>query len=367
MTLTAKNMVSPPALVMTLVASLVPAAAVAAVQRGDVWPNQCTNATDPYSETRCPAGATCCSSKFSASGMGCCPWPGAVCCKNSLTCCPADTVCVDDVPPQWPSWGAVTTCKPKPKPPTRIFPAAATAEAVQGKCVCKPGAPLGMSTKLKNIVVIGDSVSLGYTPSVATILGGTALVQHAPWGGDGGAEETAYGLQCIDYWLRSPSGVAIKPDLVFFNFGLHDGPQLFKFPPANVTIPGQEGNMTVYPGQLAQIAAKLKTWAADTGSKLLFGITTPMMAAARPDQDVVSLNAAAKAVMADANIPTVDMYAAIVAECGPVPQKECFGIAGCFSPHCGGTATHIPGTPTKGYFWLANTTVVPAMQKVLGL
>ena len=26
----------------------------------------------------------------------------------------------------------------------------------------------------------------------------------------------------------------------------HDGPKLFNLPPANVTIPGQEGNMTVY-------------------------------------------------------------------------------------------------------------------------
>ena len=52
-------------------------------------------------------------------------------------------------------------------------------------------------------------------------------MQHAPWGGDGGAEETAYGLQCLDYWLRGPAGDAIAPDLVFFNFGLHDGPQLF--------------------------------------------------------------------------------------------------------------------------------------------
>ena len=47
-----------------------------------------------------------------------------------------------------------------------------------------------------------------------------ALVQHAPWGGDGGAEETAYGLQCLDYWLRSPAGLAIVPDLVYFQFGL---------------------------------------------------------------------------------------------------------------------------------------------------
>ena len=163
-----------------------------------------------------------------------------MCCKNKLTCCPAGTACVDDVPKDWPSWAAVTTCKPTGE----VIMTAATQE-VQGKCVCKPGAPLPMSKTLKNVLVIGDSVSLGYTPSLTTILADVALVQHAPWGGDGGAEETAYGIQCLDYWLRSPSGIEIAPDLVFFNFGLHDGPKLFAYPPANVTIPGQEGNMTV--------------------------------------------------------------------------------------------------------------------------
>ncbi len=64
-------------------------------------------------------------------------------------------------------------------------------DPVQGKCVCKPGPPLAASTTLKNVLVIGDSVSLGYTPVVAALLEDVALVQHAPWGGDGGAEETA--------------------------------------------------------------------------------------------------------------------------------------------------------------------------------
>jgi hypothetical protein len=49
-----------------------------------------------------------------------------------------------------------------------------------------------------------------------------------------------------------------KADLVYFNWGLHDGPQLFPSPPANATIPGQEGNMTVYAPQLAAITEKLK-------------------------------------------------------------------------------------------------------------
>jgi hypothetical protein len=54
-----------------------------------------------------------------------------------------------------------------------------------------------------------------------------------------------YGVQCLDYFLRSPEGVSFKADVIMFNWGLHDGPQLFGSPPANVTIPGQEGNMFV--------------------------------------------------------------------------------------------------------------------------
>jgi hypothetical protein len=35
-----------------------------------------------------------------------------------------------------------------------------------------------------------------------------------------GAEETQYGLRCLDYFLHSPSGLPITPDLVLFNWGV---------------------------------------------------------------------------------------------------------------------------------------------------
>lgn len=64
------------------------------------------------------------------------------------------------------------------------------------KAVCKPGPPLEFSTTLKNVLIIGDSVSIMYTePYLIDALADVALVQHAPWGGDGGAEETAYAAQ----------------------------------------------------------------------------------------------------------------------------------------------------------------------------
>ena len=117
-------------------------------------------------------------------------------------------------------------------------------------------------------------------------------------------------------------------------------------------------------------------------------------------------------VMSSADVPTVDLHGAIVEKCGAVPQKACFGKPGCFSPHCGaknewvafrlhlccviyldkphrgppqrklkhsipffgtcmyictvgGTATHIPGKPTEGYYWLAQSVIMPAMEKLL--
>ena len=102
--------------------------------------------------------------------------------------------------------------------------------------------------------------------------------------------------------------------------------------------------MSVYAPQLAAITDKLKAYAAKTGAKLLFGITSPMMANARADQvrrqpqpeaqnprvnvrawvcgqDVMELNRRAVEVMAAANVPTVDLHAAVVEKCGPVPQK----------------------------------------------
>lgn len=43
-----------------------------------------------------------------------------------------------------------------------------------------------MSTTKKNAIWIGDSLSLGMIPYVAANLSDIALLQHAPWGSDGG-------------------------------------------------------------------------------------------------------------------------------------------------------------------------------------
>lgn len=153
---------------------------------------------------------------------------------------------------------------------------------------------------MKNVLVIGDSLSIGYTPYLQKYLADVALVQHAPWDvSDGGAEETAYGLQCLKYFLASPSGMAIQPDVIWFNWGMHDGPM------SNSTVPGQNGNSSVYAPELQEIVSALVTFAKPLGTKLIFGLTTAYMCSTTSDGNIVSMNNAAGSIMSAAGIPTV--------------------------------------------------------------
>jgi hypothetical protein len=60
-----------------------------------------------------------------------------------------------------------------------FFIAACSRPAVGlGKQMCKLGPALPFSSTQKNCLVIGDSVSIGYTPAVASSLSGECFVQH---------------------------------------------------------------------------------------------------------------------------------------------------------------------------------------------
>ena len=173
------------------------------------WPHLCPNQpNDPWSQVRCPATASCSANGFSnGGGFGCCPWANATSCPSGYQCCPQGSTCnlVSGS-----GYSAVYTC----------LGGTAPIGGVTSKCPCKPGASQPPSTTKKNVLVIGVSLSIGYTPSLGTNLSDIAQVVHAPWDTrDGGAEESAYLEQCLDYWLRSPSGIPWTPDVILFNSG----------------------------------------------------------------------------------------------------------------------------------------------------
>lgn len=314
----------------------------------------CGGLTPQYNRTACPtANATCCQQKWMPSdGMwGCCPYPNAVCCDDGYTCCPSNMKCMKV---SGSGWSVVNKCVPNiddeivkgNRNEKQVVHESEDPDAGLAAQVCKTGAPMPFSDTLKNVIIMGDSVSIGYEPKVAIALADVALVQHSPWGGDGGAEETEYGARCVEYLTRAPDGTPQVPDVLYFNWGLHNV--------GNKTVPGQGGPINAYMPYLKVIVEKLKA----LGTKLVFGVTTPELCSAPSDQIVQMHNTEAVQFMTTSNIPSVDMHSAIIKKCGKAPQAECFGSKGCFCPHC-------PANNGLGYAWLANTTIAPAIRKML--
>ena len=175
----------------------------------------------PVPKQVCLTG-TVCGAAYSGNGHGCCPYQDAVCCPNQQTCCPKGSSCND-------TGTYATSCIGEVGP------------RKTGLAVCKPGAPLPPSKTLPNVLIIGDSVSIGYTPAVALHMAKVALVQHSPWDvHDGGAEETAYGVQCMDVFLRSPQGVRLKPDVILFNWVRDFAASIGVHPPFRFAMPSSK-------------------------------------------------------------------------------------------------------------------------------
>ena len=126
------------------------------------------------------------------------------------------------------------------------------------------------SEKLPNVLIIGDSISIGYTKPVQELLAGKANV-YRPLNKNGGPQNcqgTTNGLKRIDEWLSTN-----KWDIIHFNFGLHDLKHVDPETGKNSTVPDhpQQADLKTYKINLVQIVEKLKA----TGAKLIFATTTP--------------------------------------------------------------------------------------------
>lgn len=159
---------------------------------------------------------------------------------------------------------------------------------------------------LPRVLLVGDSISIGYTLAVRGKLKGKANV-HRPRANCG---PTTAGLENLDAWLTT-GGEGKKWDVIHFNWGLHDlkylGPN-----GENLAEPGSPGSHRQvspedYRKHLETLVAKLQV----TGAKLIWRNTTPVPAGAkgRVTADVLVYNEIAKDVMARAKIPTHDLYA----------------------------------------------------------
>lgn len=155
---------------------------------------------------------------------------------------------------------------------------------------------------LPRVLLIGDSISIGYFPPVKESLAHTARVYHNP----GNAAHTANGVKLLDKWLGKT-----RWDIIHFNFGLHDLKHLDESgkpvdPPAGKwQIPIDQ-----YAENLELITRRLK----GTGADVIFATTTPVPqgAAMRLPGDEVKYNKVAKEIMERHGIPVNDLYAAVL-------------------------------------------------------
>jgi len=127
------------------------------------------------------------------------------------------------------------------------------------------------------VLILGDSISIGYTPFVKAMLKKEAVVVRP---GENCAG-TNKGIKQIDKWLKLDGG---NWDVIHFNFGLHDLKRVHPKTGRNSNNPKhpRQAEPERYRKQLAEIVAKLKK----TGATLIFATTTPVPAGVRPHRDM---------------------------------------------------------------------------------
>lgn len=166
-------------------------------------------------------------------------------------------------------------------------------------------AKVTIKSELPSVLIIGDSISIGYTPIVRAELAGKANVLH----NRGNAQGTTFGLVNLEDWLDEGEWA-----LIHFNFGLHDLKRVTEAgTPNNSNDPNDpyQADLATYTANLEKIVARLE----ETGAKLIFATTTPFPIGVKPfrsPEDARNYNKAALNIMKRKGIEVNDLYALVV-------------------------------------------------------
>jgi acyl-CoA thioesterase-1 len=153
---------------------------------------------------------------------------------------------------------------------------------------------------LPRVLLIGDSISIGYTLDVRAALAGKANVHRIPTNGG----PTTRGVESIDEWLGDS-----KWDVIHFNWGLHDLKYIDGEGALAKDIAGakQQVSLADYEQNLEKLVARMQK----TGAKLIFATTTPVPegSGGRLPADAAKYNEAALRVMHKHGVAVDDLYA----------------------------------------------------------
>lgn len=150
------------------------------------------------------------------------------------------------------------------------------------------------------VVLIGDSIRMGYQFTVAAELANEAEV----WGPDDNCQHTAYGLERLPEWFKGRGDAAV----VVVNFGLHD-----------CYLPDSQNTRHTVEQYKANLEAIFSWLATHTHAQVLFANTTPVSEErqirsdvyrrlVRRQTDVDRFNAAAMEIVHHRGITVVDLH-----------------------------------------------------------
>jgi acyl-CoA thioesterase-1 len=163
-----------------------------------------------------------------------------------------------------------------------------------------PMTPIEEIKGLPHVLIIGDSISIGYTLPTRALLQGKVNLHRIPTNGG----PTIKGLSEIDKWLGKR-----KWDLIHFNWGLHDLKYMGK--DGTNLVPKEKGGVVQVPladyeKNLEKLVIRMKK----SAKQLVWRNTTPIPpgSKARYVGDSVKYNDAAARVMKKLKIPTLDLF-----------------------------------------------------------
>ncbi len=156
------------------------------------------------------------------------------------------------------------------------------------------------------IIIIGDSISIGYTPFVKENLNDVADVFHNP----GNAKHTGNGLEHIEAWLAADDW-----DIIHFNWGLWD--LCYRHPDSKTQGKRDKTNGTItfnLDDYEMQLDSLVKIMRKKSNAELIFVTTTyvPKAEAGRFSKDAKKYNKIAKRVMKENGVKVNDIYKASI-------------------------------------------------------
>lgn len=163
-----------------------------------------------------------------------------------------------------------------------------------------PLSPIAEVSGLPNVLIIGDSISIGYTVPTRALLAGKVNLHRIPTNGG----PTTKGITEIEKWLGGR-----KWDLIHFNWGLHDLKYMGK--DGTNLVPKEKGgvvqvNLSEYEKNLDILVARMKK----SAKHLVWRNTTPIPpgSKARYVGDAEKYNLAASRVMKKHKVASLDLF-----------------------------------------------------------